>query len=246
MNDDEKDALKHAAKRGNGWILVEPGSALHKICSRLSESGMLEDRGAVEWCAGEIAYAITPAGRTEAKRQEEQDVPRLKRSQLMYRQFLNEDPGVRFMDWLRSRVKDPGKKSREMHIEKKKQKRKSISVRGDTYTRLAWYAHLQGKSVSSMVEEWIAGGIPADLVMPQLETRDVAAGRDAFRGTGTDRIRPLQHDDALGLSRTRSRTMKRLTRTLTRIASLRPVKTPATTDCLRSPTLWSVPATPRL
>lgn len=169
MNDEELDALRHAQDRSNGWVLAEPDSDLHKVCESLAARGEFALHGPVDWCAGEIAYRLTDAGRSallhELRARGTSAVP-LTTSQQRYQDYCKVgDLFGTFGDYLRYLAKEKGMKGTA--VRERAKKRKSISVRGTTYERLFYFALCEGRSVSSLVEEWIAERIPADLDVPE-------------------------------------------------------------------------------
>ena len=67
-------------------------------------TGLMADRGTGELFGGGAAhcYTVTPAGEA-AVRSQSPNPPKLSKSAQRYREFLNEDSGMRFGEWLHER-----------------------------------------------------------------------------------------------------------------------------------------------
>lgn len=79
-----------------------PGAAAYRLCMKLVSEGVMVRYRPSALSGGDDIFMVTPVGRAVV----DQHAPppeKISRSARRYRQFLDEDSGMRFGDWLRMR-----------------------------------------------------------------------------------------------------------------------------------------------
>ncbi len=80
------------------------GSDDWQDCCYLSEKGLMKDHGVHNLAGGDHCFSVTEFGIAEMRKASPQP-PKLTRSQIRYRDFLNADSGMKFIDWLKWHAK---------------------------------------------------------------------------------------------------------------------------------------------
>lgn len=102
---DELDIIQHATGRNynprhvRNYFLAGKDSKDLALCRLLTERGFMRGGQTIGWCADDVHFTVTEAGEREYLRL--RPPPKLTRSQQRYEQFLQEDSGMKFGDWLK-------------------------------------------------------------------------------------------------------------------------------------------------
>ena len=107
MTKAELDIIEHATGRNynprhvRNYFLAGKDSKDLALCRSLTERGFMRGGQKIGWCANDSHFTVTEAGEREYLRL--RPPRKLTRSQRRYEQFLQEDSGMKFGDWLRSK-----------------------------------------------------------------------------------------------------------------------------------------------
>jgi hypothetical protein len=102
---EELDIIEHATGRDynprhdRNYVLVGKGSRDLEVCRSLTERGFMRGGQEIGWCANDSHFTVTEAGEREYLRL--RPPPKLTRSQQRYEQYLREDSGMKFGEWLK-------------------------------------------------------------------------------------------------------------------------------------------------
>jgi hypothetical protein len=99
------NAFEHVTGRNynprhdRNYVLVGKGSRDLEVCRSLTERGFMRGGQEIGWCANASHFTVTEAGEREYLRL--RPPPKLTRSQQRYEQYLREDSGMKFGEWLK-------------------------------------------------------------------------------------------------------------------------------------------------
>lgn len=80
-------------------FVTGPGGADFEECSALAAAGLMQNHGPRALCGGAYYFSVTTLG-VEVMLEASPKPPKLTPAQCRYRQFLEEDSGLKFGEWL--------------------------------------------------------------------------------------------------------------------------------------------------
>lgn len=102
LSPEHLDLIEHATgrnytpKHDRNWLLVDGKD--RELCREMVAAGLMTEGKTIDICAGETHFTVTSSGIAAYLRQRPEK--RRSRGQQRYRDWLREDSGLRFGEWL--------------------------------------------------------------------------------------------------------------------------------------------------